>query len=177
DECVHACGAGVGERCRRIRMAERRKRLMTSVSENPRPGTAFGLMSEAPRQGGYGPVTTKPWSQEGYAHPSAAWGAALSVGQVLLRERQPVTGALAMLTMNHPIKGFDCPGCAWPDDQKELKLDICENGMKHVTWEMTHKRVGSGFFSQHTVTELSQWTDFELENAGRLTEPMVYAPE
>lgn len=136
-----------------------------------------GLMPKEPRQGGYGPVTTRPWSQQDYDHPAAAWGAALSVGEVLLKSKAPVSGARAMFTMNHPIKGFDCPGCAWPDDQKGLKLDICENGMKHVVWEMTHKRVGSGFFSQHTVTELAKWTDFELENAGRLTEPMVYDPE
>lgn len=140
-------------------------------------GVAFGLMSSEPRQGGYGPVTTKPWSQEDYEHPAAGWGAALSVGEVLLESKRPVSGALAMFTMNHPIKGFDCPGCAWPDDQKGLKLDICENGMKHVTWEMTHKRVGSGFFLKHTVSELSTWTDYELENTGRLTEPMVYDPE
>lgn len=140
-------------------------------------GVAFGLMPEAPRQGGYGPVTTKEWSQEDYTHPAAAWGAAISVGEVLVKSQRPVSGALSMFTMNHPIKGFDCPGCAWPDDQKGLKLDICENGMKHVTWEMTHKRVGSGFFAKHTVSELSTWTDYELENTGRLTEPMVYDPE
>jgi len=148
---------------------------MTDVSETP--GTAFGLMPSVPRQGGYGPIATKPWSQHDDTHPAAAWGAAMSVGQVLLREKQPVRGSLAMLTMNHPIKGFDCPGCAWPDDQKGLKLDICENGMKHVTWEMTHKRVGPAFFAKHTVAELSEWTDFDLENAGRLTEPMVYDAE
>ncbi len=146
---------------------------MTSIDS----GVAFGLLPETPRQGGYGPVTTKQWSQEDYLHPAAAWGAALSVGDVLVRSQRPVSGALAMFTMNHPIKGFDCPGCAWPDDQKGLTLDICENGMKHVTWEMTHKRVGSGFFSKHTVSELSTWTDYELENTGRLTEPMVYDPE
>ncbi|HCS59933.1 MAG TPA: formate dehydrogenase [Microbacterium sp.] len=134
-------------------------------------------MPETPRQGGYGPVATKAWSQEDYTHPAAAWGAAISVGEVLVKSQRPVSGALAMFTMNHPIKGFDCPGCAWPDDQKGLKLDICENGMKHVTWEMTHKRVGSGFFSKHTVSELSTWTDYELENTGRLTEPMAYDPE
>ncbi|MGO2519395.1 MAG: FdhF/YdeP family oxidoreductase [Microbacterium sp.] len=140
-------------------------------------GVSFGLMPETPRQGGYGPVATKAWSQEDYTHPAAAWGAAISVGEVLVKSQRPVSGALAMFTMNHPIKGFDCPGCAWPDDQKGLKLDICENGMKHVTWEMTHKRVGSGFFSKHTVSELSTWTDYELENTGRLTEPMAYDPE
>lgn len=148
-----------------------------TIGDDRKHGAALGLMSSEPRQGGYGPVTTRPWSQEDYEHAAAGWGAALSVGEVLLESKRPVSGALAMFTMNHPIKGFDCPGCAWPDDQKGLKLDICENGMKHVTWEMTHKRVGSGFFSQHTVTELSQWTDHELENAGRLTEPMVYDPE
>lgn len=149
------------------------------MRDQPPQGASFftGLLPARPRQGGYGPVTVRPWSQQDYHHPAAGWGAAKSVGAVLLREREPVSGALAMLRMNHPIKGYDCPGCAWPDDQNGLMLDICENGMKHVTWEMTHKRVGSGFFSTHTVSELAEWTDYELENAGRLTEPMVYDPE
>ena len=37
---------------------------------------------------------------------------------------------------------------------------------------MTKKRVGREFFAAHTVTELMGWTDFALEDAGRLTEPM-----
>jgi molybdopterin-dependent oxidoreductase alpha subunit len=79
-----------------------------------------------------------------------------------------------MLSMNQENGGFDCPGCAWPDDTKGLKLDICENGIKHVTWEMTPKRAGADFFARHTVAELSQWSDFALEDQGRLTEPLVY---
>jgi anaerobic selenocysteine-containing dehydrogenase len=39
---------------------------------------------------------------------------------------------------------------------------------------MTSRRVDRHFFAQHTVTELDTWTDFELENQGRLTEPMAY---
>jgi molybdopterin-dependent oxidoreductase alpha subunit len=81
------------------------------------------------------------------------------------------------MRMNHENTGFDCPGCAWPDDTKGLHLDICENGVKHVTWEMTPKRVGAEFFAAHSVTELSGWSDFDLEDQGRLTEPMVYDPE
>lgn len=65
-----------------------------------------------------------------------------------------------MLQMNHEDGGFDCPGCAWPDDRNGLHLDICENGIKHVTWEMTRKKVDREFFAAHTVTELSSWTDF-----------------
>ena len=139
------------------------------------PGPSpFGLMPVQPRQGGYGPKTDKEWSQADYHHPAAGWGAALSVGNVLLKQRELGRGTAAMLKMNHPIKGFDCPGCAWPDDQHGLKLDLCENGVKHTTWEMTSKRVGREFFAEHTVTELTQWTDFDLEDQGRLVEPMVY---
>lgn len=146
--------------------------------QRPEPaGPAPGLMARQPRQGGYGPVTDRDWSQQPYRHPAAAWGAALSVGKVIARQRLPIAGPKALVEMNHPIRGYDCPGCAWPDDQDGLLLDICENGIKHVTWEMTHKRVGPWFFAAHTVTELAQWTDFELEDAGRLTDPMVYDAE
>ncbi|WP_447911544.1 FdhF/YdeP family oxidoreductase [Microbacterium phyllosphaerae] len=137
-------------------------------------GTAFGLMPVEPRQGGYGPRTDRAWSRKPYGHPAAGWGAAVSVGRVVLDQREPIAGPLAMLQMNHPVSGYDCPGCAWPDDLGNLKLDICENGIKHVTWEMTRKRVDRRFFAEHTVTELATWPDFDLEDQGRLTEPMTY---
>ncbi|MGW4766691.1 FdhF/YdeP family oxidoreductase [Nocardia sp. NPDC004278] len=112
-----------------------------------------------------------------YHHPAAGWGAAKSVTKFMAREREAIDGPRAILKMNHEGDGFDCPGCAWPDDLKGLRLDICENGIKHVAWEMTHKRVGAEFFAAHTVTELSRWSEFDLENQGRLTEPMTYDPE
>ncbi|MFB6892166.1 FdhF/YdeP family oxidoreductase [Kitasatospora sp. NPDC056327] len=111
-----------------------------------------------------------------YHHPAAGWGAARSVTRFLAHEGALVDGPRAIRRMNHEDGGFDCPGCAWPDDTKGLHLDICENGIKHVTWEMTRKRVGREFFAAHTVTELSGWSDFALEDQGRLTEPMVYDP-
>ncbi|RSN40340.1 formate dehydrogenase [Amycolatopsis sp. WAC 04197] len=109
-----------------------------------------------------------------YHHPAAGWGAAKSVTGFLIREGELMAGPRAILKMNHENGGFDCPGCAWPDDTKGLHLDICENGIKHVTWEMTRKRVGREFFAAHTVSELSGWSDTELESQGRLTEPMRY---
>ncbi|MFD4370826.1 FdhF/YdeP family oxidoreductase [Streptomyces sp. NPDC058486] len=112
-----------------------------------------------------------------YDHPAAGWGAAKSVTRFMVREGAlPVDGPRAIMKMNHERTGFDCPGCAWPDDTKGLHLDICENGIKHVTWEMTRKRVGREFFAAHSVTELAGWTDHALENEGRLTEPMAYDP-
>ena len=85
----------------------------------------------------------------------------------------PTRSAKVFLKLNQP-DGVDCPGCAWPDDRKGLRLDICENGIKHVTWEMTPKRVDASFFAAHTVAELSTWSDHELEDQGRLTEPLRY---
>ncbi|WP_042373369.1 FdhF/YdeP family oxidoreductase [Streptacidiphilus neutrinimicus] len=109
-----------------------------------------------------------------YHHPAAGWGAAKSVTKFLMDSGEYVDGPRAVMKMNHENGGFDCPGCAWPDDIKGLKLDLCENGIKHVTWEMTRKRVDRAFFAAHTVDELSQWSDAALEDQGRLTEPMVY---
>lgn len=124
--------------------------------------------------GGDGPKAGDDWAQHDYHHPAAGWGAAISVGEVLLKSGTILSAPREMLLMNHENGGFDCPGCAWPDDRHGLKLDLCENGIKHVTWEMTSKRVGREFFAKHSVAELSTWTDFALEDAGRLTEPMVY---
>ncbi|MET8540351.1 FdhF/YdeP family oxidoreductase [Kitasatospora sp. NPDC004799] len=123
-----------------------------------------------------GPSPAGPPRAEPYHHPAAGWGAAKSVTRFLVREGAYLDGPRAVMRMNHERTGFDCPGCAWPDDTKGLHLDICENGIKHVTWEMTRKRVGREFFAAHTVTELNGWSDFELEDQGRLTEPMVYDP-
>ncbi|WP_245974609.1 FdhF/YdeP family oxidoreductase [Thermomonospora umbrina] len=111
-----------------------------------------------------------------YHHPAAGWGAAKAVTGFLLREDEAVEGARGMLRMNHEDGGFDCPGCAWPDT-KGLRLDVCENGIKHATWEMTGKRVDRGFFAAHSVSELFEWSDFALEDQGRLTEPMAYDPD
>ncbi len=133
-----------------------------------------GKITPPTRAIGFGPNAGGSFSQEDYHHPAAGWGAAKSVGLVLLRQHELIDGTRAVLNMNHENGGYDCPGCAWPDDRKGLRLDICENGIKHATWEMTRKRVTRDFFAAHTVTELTDWTDFALEDAGRLTEPMRY---
>jgi molybdopterin-dependent oxidoreductase alpha subunit len=75
--------------------------------------------------------------------------------------------------MNQP-HGFDCPGCAWPDPKHTSSFEFCENGAKAVSWEATAKRTTPEFFAAHAVSELWEWSDFDLENEGRLTHPMVY---
>src|SRR6202048_3008791 len=123
---------------------------------------------------GFGPNRGGSFSQEDYHHPAAGWGAAISVSKVLISQGELIDGTRAVFKMNHENGGYDCPGCAWPDDRKGLRMDICENGIKHATWEMTRKLVERDFFATHTVKELMGWTDYALEAAGRLTEPMRY---
>lgn len=123
---------------------------------------------------GYGPNAGGSFSQKDYRHPSAGWDAARSVARVLLRERALIAGPRAVFTMNQPQKGYDCPGCAWPDDRNGLAMDVCENGIKHSAWELTHKRADRDFFANHTVEALRSWSDFALEDVGRLTEPLRY---
>ncbi|MER7922454.1 FdhF/YdeP family oxidoreductase [Streptomyces sp. NPDC096057] len=139
-----------------------------------RPGDDLGRGAPGVPARGRGPNRPGDISQEDDTAPSAGWGAARSVTRVLARTREPVSGPRAIVKMNHENGGFDCPGCAWPDDRKGLHLDICENGIKHVTWEMTRKEADAEFFAAHTVTELADWPDYALEDQGRLTEPMVY---
>ncbi|HEV2073229.1 MAG TPA: FdhF/YdeP family oxidoreductase [Thermomicrobiales bacterium] len=124
---------------------------------------------------GCGPVMDRSPKKSLYHHATAGWGAALNVGKILFHQRAMREAPGILFRMNHEKRGFDCPGCAWPDDPK-VRMDICENGVKHSTWEMSSKQVGREFFAAHTVSGLRQWSDFALEDAGRLTEPMVYDP-
>jgi len=84
-----------------------------------------------------------------------------------------VEAPLLLYRTNKPA-GFDCPGCAWPDKEHTSTFQFCENGAKAVTWEATKKRVTQEFFAGHKVSALLEWTDYELENQGRLTQPLVY---
>ena len=126
---------------------------------------------------GRGPAPDDDYSRHEYDHPAAGWGAARSVASVLDHAGEPLEGARALFVMNHEDGGFDCPGCAWPDDPDGLHLDICENGIKHVTWELAAPKANREFFALHTVSELAGWSDYDLEAVGRLAEPLSYNPE
>lgn len=110
---------------------------------------------------------------EAYDGPAGGWGSAQSLTEILLREEIPVTGAALLMKQNKP-DGFMCVSCAWAKPAKPLTFEYCENGAKATAWEQTAKRCGPDFFARHTVTELRDWTDYALEEQGRLTHPMRY---
>lgn len=110
---------------------------------------------------------------EPYTHPAGGWGALLSVSRNLSQQGVLKKGAITLLNINQPT-GFDCPGCAWPEKKDTHTFNFCENGAKAIAFEATSKTVPPEFFARHSVSWLSQQSDFFLEQQGRLTHPMRY---
>ena len=85
-------------------------------------------------------------------------------------------GTSAMLNLNQ-WEGFDCPSCAWPDPEDHRSaFEFCENGAKAIASETTKKRVTPEFFAARSLTEIAQMTDFEMDQAGRITQPVILRP-
>lgn len=97
--------------------------------------------------------------------------------QHMLKYMKPGEALKASLKINQK-KGFDCPGCAWPDpdDDRSSVGEYCENGIKAIAEERTSKKITADFFTKHSVQEMSEWDDFTIGKKGRLTEPM-YLPK
>lgn len=108
-----------------------------------------------------------------YGGPAGGWGALQAVARALKGQMNVAADTGVLLKVNQP-HGFDCPGCAWPDPRHTSSFEFCENGAKAVSWEATAKRVTPDFFAEHAVSALWGWSDYDLENAGRLTHPMAY---
>lgn len=118
--------------------------------------------------------TTKP-SIRPYPGPAGGWGSAKSVAGILLREHIPVSGTALLNHQNKP-EGYMCVSCAWAKPAKTHPLEFCENGAKATAWEVTDRRADASFFAAHTLAELETWRDHDLEEKGRLTQPMRWNP-
>ncbi len=82
-------------------------------------------------------------------------------------------GVRTLLKLNQK-GGFDCPGCAWPEpDRERSHAEFCENGAKHVADEATTKRLTPEFFRKWTVADLAEQSDHWLGKQGRITNPMM----
>ena len=110
---------------------------------------------------------------EDYQGAAAGWGALKAVADAVRGQMAVGKETHGLLTMNQP-HGFDCPGCAWPDPKHTSSFEFCENGAKAVAWEATGETGHAEFFAAHTVSELWNRSDYDLEDEGRLTDPMAY---
>lgn len=88
-------------------------------------------------------------------------------------EQMGVARSVQTLLRVNQKDGFDCPGCAWPEEDKRHVAEFCENGAKAVAEEATLRRVGPEFFAAHSIDELRGHDDWWLGQQGRLTHPMI----
>lgn len=95
-----------------------------------------------------------------------------------IKDEVGIVKGIGLLKKINQKKGFDCPGCAWPDpDEKRAFLaEYCENGAKAIAEEATRNKVSPLFFSTYSVRNLAKLSDFEIGKKGRITHP-VYLPE
>ena len=109
-------------------------------------------------------------------HEAAGVKAVMVSMQRALEQMGPVRTAAALIRLNQR-HGFDCPGCAWPEEHGGRKFaEFCENGAKAVAEEATKRRVTPEFFARHSVAELAAKPEYWLSQQGRLTHPMVLRP-
>jgi molybdopterin-dependent oxidoreductase alpha subunit len=103
--------------------------------------------------------------------PAGGWGSVQSLGRSLAREQVPFSGTRILLHQNKP-DGFACVSCAWAKPAKPHPFEFCEEGAKATTWEITNRRCTPDFFAEHSVASLMAWSDHDLEEQGRLTDPL-----
>lgn len=92
--------------------------------------------------------------------------------QIAQQQMGVVRSARTLLRLNQK-DGFDCPGCAWPEEDKRHVAEFCENGAKAVAEEATVRRIGPEFFAAHSIEQLRGHDDWWLGQQGRLTHPMI----
>ena len=116
-------------------------------------------------------VRVRPSGTAAAGVPGVLTGLRRSVAQMgLLRTAQ----TLAKVNQRD---GFDCPGCAWPEESGGRKIaEFCENGAKAVAEEATRRVAGPEFFARHPVPELLDRQEYWLSQQGRLTHPVVLRP-
>jgi molybdopterin-dependent oxidoreductase alpha subunit len=108
-----------------------------------------------------------------YEQPTGGWGSVKSLVKHATRQRA-LSSVVGLVRDHNKTGGYMCTSCAWAKPGKPHVAEFCENGAKATFWDLTSKRTTPEFFARHTVSELLGWSDYDLENEGRLTHPMRY---
>ncbi len=108
-----------------------------------------------------------------YDGPAGGWGSLRGIARIF-GEEWPTPAAIETLARQNKPQGFMCVSCSWAKPADYHPFEFCENGAKATLWELTTRRCTPEFFASHTVTELKSWKDYDLEQQGRLTDPMRY---
>ncbi|MCB8837725.1 FdhF/YdeP family oxidoreductase [Aurantimonas sp. VKM B-3413] len=118
-------------------------------------------------------VTDHPKIQP-YEEPTGGWGSVKSLLSKASDEGLLASTLWTTMQRQNKADGYQCVSCSWAKPADPHTFEYCENGAKATIWEITPKRCDREFFAKHTVSELLEWTDHDLEKQGRLTTPMKY---
>ena len=110
-----------------------------------------------------------------YDGPAGGWGSLKGITRIFGKELDSPAVLETLRRQNKP-GGFMCVSCAWTKPAHPHAFEFCENGAKATLWELTSRRCTPDFFEKHSVSELKEWRDHDLEQQGRLTHPMRYDP-
>lgn len=105
--------------------------------------------------------------------PAGGWGSLKSIARIY-GDNFPPASVLHTLARQNKPGGVMCVSCAWPKPVNYHPFEFCENGAKATLSDLTSARCTPDFWSDHTVAELREWKDYDLEQTGRLTHPLRY---
>lgn len=108
-----------------------------------------------------------------YDGPAGGWGSLKGIATIFGSEISSPAVVETLARQNKP-HGFACVSCAWTKPAKHHPAEFCENGAKATLWEQTTRRCTPEFFAKHSLTDLREWRDYDLEQQGRLTHPLRY---
>ncbi|MCK8784861.1 FdhF/YdeP family oxidoreductase [Roseomonas sp. NAR14] len=108
-----------------------------------------------------------------YDGPAGGWGSLKGIARIFGEEWNSPAVAETLRRQNKP-GGVMCVSCAWAKPPSPHAFEFCENGAKATLWELTSRRCTPEFFAAHSVSELRGWKDHDLEQQGRLTQPLRY---
>ncbi|WP_299646689.1 FdhF/YdeP family oxidoreductase [uncultured Jannaschia sp.] len=108
-----------------------------------------------------------------YENAAGGWGSLEGITRIFGKEWDSGDAARTLARQNKP-EGVMCTSCAWAKPANPHAFEFCENGAKATLHELTSHRAGPDFFAAHTLSELRDRPDYELEREGRLTHPMRY---
>lgn len=105
--------------------------------------------------------------------PAGGWGSLKGIARIFGEAWSSPAAVDTLRRLNKP-GGVMCISCAWPKPANYSAFEFCENGAKAMLWESTSKRCTPAFWEDHSVSELRDWADHDLEMTGRLTHPLKY---
>lgn len=114
--------------------------------------------------------------KDGTAHYDGAtggWGSLHGIAETWAKEVDRPAAVSTLARQNKP-GGFMCVSCAWTKPAHPHAAEFCENGAKATLWDLTTRRCSPEVLAGYRVSELRAWRDHDLEQLGRLTEPMRY---